>query len=118
MLCLVKIVDPLFQLRFVDRGALIKTRVLNGGGGRDGQELCTPQVFSRETVRLGVADRQKNQGALRGHQRNAEPGAEMGMALECLPVCFVFSVGEEDTLLASQDSLQKGDAGGVEREGI
>src|SRR6266478_2919024 len=42
----------------------------------------------------------------------------MGVALKCLPLRFLFRVGEEDTLLASQDSLQKRDVGSVEREGI
>jgi hypothetical protein len=42
----------------------------------------------------------------------------MGMALECLPICFLFSVSEQDTVLASQDSLQKGDVGSIERQGI
>ncbi len=42
----------------------------------------------------------------------------MGVALKCLPLRFLFRVGEEDTLLASQDSLQKRDVGSVERQGI
>src|ERR1700681_1333299 len=35
----------------------------------------------------------------------------------CQSASCLVSVGEEDTLLASQDSLQKGDSG-VERQGI
>ena len=30
----------------------------------------------------------------------------MGVALECLPVCFLFSVGEQDTLTPSHTGVQ------------
>jgi hypothetical protein len=69
----VEIMDAFFKFRSIDRGAFIKTRILNRDCSGDCQKLCTAEVFACETIWLVVADREETEGVLGGHQRNAKP---------------------------------------------
>ena len=70
---LVQIIDSLLQLRPINRGTLIETRILDCDGGRDCQELGAPQVFTSETIRPRVADRKQAKRVMGSDQRDAQP---------------------------------------------
>src|SRR5216684_5950368 len=98
-----KIFDTLFKFLSINRSPFVKTGILDCCRRRDCQQFRPTEMVSREAVGLRMPDRQKTQVLSGRHQRNAEPGAQMIMSFEGLPRLLLRGIGDQDTLLASQN---------------
>ena len=84
-----QILDAPFEFGPINRGALVQTRILNGDGGRNCEQLGAPQVFVRKTVRHGATHGEQAKSLVGRYKRNAEPGTQMVMVFESLPIGFL-----------------------------
>ena len=59
ILCILKIGCASLQLSTIDFRAFIESRILNGGGGGNGQRTCQTLMFHSEAIGFGMADAKK-----------------------------------------------------------
>src|SRR6266496_1497664 len=100
-------VEARFERLPVDACCFVELGVLDGGGGGNRQQFRAPEMLLGVKAWLGVPNRETSQILTGRDQRGGEPGTELLVSLEGLPLFFRLCVGDQDALLLRQDTMEK-----------